>query len=68
MARLRKGLDEFLERDQARALFDLAPGEQQLSGGYAPPVGPSGSPWAITAPVSEDRSGGYAFSPKRTLS
>ena len=25
MTRLRKGLDEFLERDQDRALFDLAP-------------------------------------------
>ena len=27
MTRLRKGLDEFLERDQDRALFDLAPKE-----------------------------------------
>ena len=25
MTRLRKGLDEFLERDQDRALFDLPP-------------------------------------------
>ena len=29
MTRLRKGLDEFLERDQDRALFDLAPRQKE---------------------------------------
>ena len=64
MARLRKGLDEFLERDQARALFDLAPGEQRLSGGVAPPVALPGVPGPSPPQSQRAEAEGMRFHPR----